>query len=156
MILCLKCNRIWGKDTVFCGSCGGTLGCKLCPDGHTTASSCKFCLTCGSSKLTNSVQCLPLRFISWLAIVALVVVGVLAMHATLQLPNLHFEALKLLLLKCAMLSGVTYCAIYFVLGKKSARMVFRCCQMSAALGLKVMFGLLRFLLNLSRPKGAIT
>jgi len=153
MILCLKCNRIWGKGTVFCGSCGGTLGCKLCPDGHSSLSSCKFCSTCGSSKLTNYVPCLSLRFVSWLLVgIAPVAVGFVASRTSVQFVNLNVEALKERFLLCLIFGGLIYFAIYLVFGKKTARLVLRCFQMSISLALRILSGSLRFLLNHSKPK----
>ena len=154
MILCLKCNRIWGKGTVFCGSCGGTLGCKLCPDGHSSSSSCKFCSTCGSTKLTNYVPCLSLRLVSWLLVgIVPVTIGFLASRTTVHFPNLHIEVLKEQLLICLILCGLSYYAVYLVLGKKAARMILRCFHMSACLSLRIVSGLLRFLVNPPQQRG---
>ena len=65
MILCLRCKRVWAKGSVFCGSCGGALGKRICPDGHESHITAKFCTVCGSPKLSKGSPSLDLRLVSW-------------------------------------------------------------------------------------------
>ncbi len=61
MIRCDRCRKLWPKGTVFCGSCGGSLGCRICPQGHQSPVNAKCCTTCGSHKLSDGVQSTNLR-----------------------------------------------------------------------------------------------
>lgn len=64
MILCRTCRRLWPKGSMYCGSCGGSLGKRLCPESHESPLSAMACTTCGSRKLTRGSPALSLRFAS--------------------------------------------------------------------------------------------
>ena len=68
MILCLTCNRLWPRGTVYCGHCGKTLGSRLCPELHPNRLNAKVCTTCGTRKLTQGSPRLSLRPASWLLV----------------------------------------------------------------------------------------
>lgn len=61
MIRCEKCQKLWPTETVFCGSCGGSLGCRYCSNGHENPLSARYCTVCGDHKLSYGVPVTNLR-----------------------------------------------------------------------------------------------
>lgn len=49
------------SGTSICGSCGSTLGCRKCPEGHASPLISDHCVVCGSSNLTPGTSILNLR-----------------------------------------------------------------------------------------------
>jgi RNA polymerase subunit RPABC4/transcription elongation factor Spt4 len=71
MILCLKCWRLWPRGTMYCGRCGGSLGKRVCSDGHESHLKARYCSLCGSSKLSRGAPCRSLRPLTWMGALCL-------------------------------------------------------------------------------------
>jgi len=44
---CLRCNHASPVGSVFCGRCGRSFGCRVCPSGHRSPAAAKWCVVCG-------------------------------------------------------------------------------------------------------------
>lgn len=68
MILCRPCKRLWPSGTSYCGTCGGSLGQRFCPEGHRNPLRASACTACGSRKLSRGVPSTNLRPFSFVAL----------------------------------------------------------------------------------------
>lgn len=66
MILCRKCIRVWPAGSVYCQSCGASLGVRICVNQHCNSLEAKYCKECGSNRLSRGVRSLNLRWLTWL------------------------------------------------------------------------------------------
>lgn len=72
MIRCNYCRRLYPKGTLYCGRCGGSLGCRFCNEGHENPLQMNYCLTCGSKKLSFGVPATNFR--PWLVAVGSILI----------------------------------------------------------------------------------
>lgn len=61
MNLCRSCRRLSPHGSRFCGQCGRSFGCRVCPKGHASPPYSNACTACGSTDLSVSVKYRTLR-----------------------------------------------------------------------------------------------
>lgn len=77
-MLCLKCKRISPQGSLYCSTCPGSLSfnCVVCSGGHRCPVGSVTCPTCGKGDFSQPVTGIPLRGISVLgSIVLLLLLG---------------------------------------------------------------------------------
>ncbi|MBS1702866.1 MAG: zinc ribbon domain-containing protein [Armatimonadetes bacterium] len=86
MILCTHCETLWPAGSEYCGSCGASLGKRICANGHEVDLDAKFCTKCGTGKLTRGVEAVEYRPLVLLFVVISAAVLILVFQS--QLLNL--------------------------------------------------------------------
>ncbi len=117
MILCKHCNTIWDAGSEYCGSCGGSLGKRVCPKGHEVDLDAKFCTKCGSRKLSRGVEVVEYRPIVVIALILMTSCAILIFRDPLA--DLGRTVGMLVLRVFAYFLGITFIAGFG--GKEACR-----------------------------------
>lgn len=80
----MKCQKLTSSSARWCTQCRCTLGFRECSNGHYNRLAAKCCGQCGSTKLTQGVNVLRLRPLTWLA-----TIGLAALTIPKALGSLH-------------------------------------------------------------------
>lgn len=91
----MECDRLWPDGSEYCGTCGKTLGARVCPNGHRNSLDVVVCLKCGSRNLSQGVRTQESDDVGGLVSVGtiLLITGLAALFAVFVAPVI-FAAIK--------------------------------------------------------------
>lgn len=114
MKLCLSCFHVWPAGAAFCGHCNRTFGGRLCPKKHMSPVTARYCITCGSNKLTDPTTHLSLGWAVRLFTIGIVVGLVIVLWLVFRRP---LEELGAYLFQTVLFVGILLIVIRLIAGE---------------------------------------